>query len=103
MARRAIAGYAIPKRRRRFSEAPRERTSLSLRADVVDAAKQVVQAGEAENLSAFVEAALEEKLLRSKRAALYSAYDEALTDPLFTADMNAITKSFTPADSDGLE
>ena len=104
MARRAaVAGYSVLKRRRRQSVAPRERTSLSLRADVIEAAKQIVQAGVAENLSAFVEQALEEKLLRTKRAALYAAYDEAQHDPVFAADMNAVTKSFATADNDGLE
>ena len=104
MARRAVvAGFSVLKRRRRQDAAQRERTSLSLRADVIEAAKESVQAGVAENLSAFVEQALEEKLLRTKRAALYAAYDEAQQDPVFVADMNAVTKSFATADNDGLE
>ena len=104
MARRvAVGGVALLRRRRRQGEAQRVRTSLSLRADVIEAAKAVVQAGVAENLSAFVEQAVEEKLLRTKRAALYAAYDEAQHDPAFAADMNAVTKSFATADNDGLE
>src|SRR5688572_14404226 len=99
----AVGGFAVLKRRRRKGVAPRERTSLSLRADVIEAAKEVVRAGVAENLSAFVEQALEEKLLRTKRAALYAAYDEAQHDPVFAADMNAVTKLFATADNDGLE
>lgn len=104
MARRAAtAGDSGFKRRRRQSGTARERTSLSLRADVVAAAKRVVEAGEAENLSAFVEEALEEKLLRTKRAALYAAYDEARNDAVFVADMNAVAASFARTEGDGLD
>ncbi len=89
-------------RRRRQDQSPRERTSLSLRADVIEAAKEVVKAGEAENLSAFVESALEEKLRRTKRAALYAAYEEAAHDDQFVARMNSVTRSFSGTEADGL-
>jgi len=89
-------------RRRRQDQSPRERTSLSLRADVIEAAKEIVKAGEAENLSAFVESALEEKLRRTKRAALYAAYEEAARDDQFVARMNSVTRSFAATEADGL-
>lgn len=89
-------------RRRRQDASPRERTSLSLRADILDAAKEIVQAGEAENLSAFVESAVEEKLRRTKRAALYAAYEEAAQDREFMARMNGVTQSFAATEADGL-
>ena len=89
-------------RRRRQDQSPRERTSLSLRADFIEAAKEIVKAGEAENLSAFVEAALEEKLRRTKRAALYAAYEEAAQDDQFVGRMNSVTRSFAATEADGL-
>lgn len=89
-------------RRRRQDQSPRERTSLSLRADVLEAAKAVVQSGAAENLSAFVESAVEEKLRRTKRAILYSSYEEAAQDDEFLARMDSITRSFSATEADGL-
>ena len=89
-------------RRRRQKGTPREKTSLSLRADVLNAAKKIVQAGGAENLSAFVESALEEKLLRSRRGALYAAYEDAAKDGGFMSRMNSVTQSFAATQVDGL-
>lgn len=89
-------------RRRRKDQSPRERTSLSLRADVLEAAKEIVQSGAAENLSAFVESAVEEKLLRAKRELLYLAYEEAAQDGEFMARMNSITRDFAATEADGL-
>lgn len=89
-------------RRRRSGSINREKTSLSIRADVLEAAREVVHAGEAENLSAFVEAALEEKLQRTKRAALYNAYEAAARDPEFMRDMDSASAAFEPATRDGL-
>jgi hypothetical protein len=73
-----------------------------LRTDVLEAAKEIVQSGGAENLSAFVESAVEEKLRRTKRAALYSAYEEAAQDEAFMARMNSITRDFAATEADGL-
>jgi len=100
---RALAVASLPVfRRRRKDQASRERTSLSLRADVLAAAKEIVQAGEAENLSAFVESALEDKVRRTKRAALYAAYEEAAGDKDFLRDMQDVSTSFSNAETDGL-
>ena len=89
-------------RRRRKDQVPRERTSLSLRADVLEAAKEIVQSGGAENLSAFVEAAMEEKVRRTKRAALYAAYEEAARDDAFQQSMTDVTRDFGHTEADGL-
>lgn len=89
-------------RRRRPNGAPREKTSLSLRADVLNAARNIVQAGGAENLSAFVESALEEKLLRSRREALYAAYEDAAKDGGFMSRMSSVARSFAATEGDGL-
>ena len=93
---------STPMRRRRKDQARRERTSLSLRSDVLQAAKEIVQSGEAENLSAFVESALEEKIIRAKRMALYAAYAEAANDESFSQDMRDVSRSFAATDTDGL-
>lgn len=89
-------------RRRRKDQSARQRTSLSLRADLLEAAKAIVKAGEAENLSAFVESAVEEKLLRTTRAALYAAYEQAAQDHQFMARMNSVTRGFARTEADGL-
>lgn len=95
-------GVAPALRRRRQNGTPREKTSLSLRADVLNAARKIVQAGGAENLSSFVESALEEKLVRSRREALYAAYEDAAKDRGFMSRMNSVTRSFAATEGDGL-
>jgi hypothetical protein len=89
-------------RRRRVSTALREKTSLSIRADVLAAAREIVQSGQAENLSALVENALEEKVMRIKRAALYLSYATASQDSAFMHDMDSVSKSFDTTVEDGL-
>lgn len=89
-------------RRRRQDQVARERTSLSLRADLLEAAKEIVQLGNAENLSAFVESAVEEKVRRTRRAALYAAYEEAAQDPAFQDRMDTVTRDFRHSETDGL-
>jgi hypothetical protein len=99
MRRQASATTA---RRRRQSQVLRERTSLVIRADVLEAAKEIVTAGRAENLSAFVEAAVEEKVRRTRREDLYSAYAEAAADESFRESMTLVSRQFEPSESDGL-
>ena len=99
---RTLAATGAAPRRRRQDQAPREKTSLSLRADVLEAAKALVSSGEAENLSAFVEMAVEEKVRRSKRAALYAAYETAAKDDDFRESMSEVARDFTASVSDGL-
>ena len=89
-------------RRRRQDQLPREKTSLSLRADVLEAAREIVQSGGAENLSAFVESAVEEKVRRTKRVVLYAAYESAAKDAAFRTSMSDVTLDFDVADADGL-
>lgn len=88
-------------RRRRQSETPTVRKSLSLHADVLQAAEAAVDEGEAANLSAFVEEAVQEKLRRSKRSKLYAAYAAAAQDPAFMADMREMTAAFATTTNDG--
>lgn len=88
--------------RRRTQDHLRERTSLSIRADVLGAAKDLVRAGEAANLSAFVEAAVDEKIRRTRRAALYGAYEAAARDDAFVSDMTSIGEAFRKSETDGL-
>src|SRR4051812_19727604 len=90
-------------RRRRSSSTQREKTSISIRADVLEAARVIVKAGEAENLSALIEEALEEKVKRTRRAALYEAYAEAAGDEAFADDMGSVSRAFDHAVGDGLK
>jgi Arc/MetJ-type ribon-helix-helix transcriptional regulator len=88
--------------RRRRSDTRTVKKSFTLHEDVVEAANAAVGAGEAENLSAFVEAAIEEKLRRGKRERLYSAYQEAAQDPAFMGEMREVTAAFDHTGTDGL-
>ena len=102
MSAQALINVVAVARRRRQDQAPRERTSLSLRSDVLEAARQIVQSGEAENLSAFVESALEEKVRRTRKAVLYAAYEAASQDEQFQQSMRDVTRQFEHTDTDGL-
>lgn len=88
-------------RRRRRSGTPTVKKSFTLHEDVIDAAGAAVRAGAAENLSAFVEAAIEEKLRGSKRVRLYGAYAEAVRDSVFMADMRGMTDALDGTSGDG--
>jgi hypothetical protein len=98
----AAAVTSFPSKRRRKDQAPREKTSLSLRADVLDAARQLVSSGNAENLSAFVEMAVQEKIRRTKRAELFASYEAASNDPDFRERMSGIAGEFDASVADGI-
>jgi Arc/MetJ-type ribon-helix-helix transcriptional regulator len=89
-------------RRRRRSDIPTVKKSFTLHTDVVEAVDAAVDAGEAANMSAFVETAIQEKLRRSKRERLYGAYQEAAQDTAFMADMYAVSAQFEATSADGL-
>lgn len=99
-----LARQAVPavRRRRRSAGAPMEKTALTFHAGVLDAVDAAVGAGIAPNRSAFVEAAVEEKLTRTRRTTLYQAYAAAAQDPAFLADMQAVDVAFDHAAGDGL-
>lgn len=90
----------IPRRRR--SESRTVKKSFTLHEDTVTAAAAAVRSGEAENLSAYVEAAIDEKLRRGKRGELFDAYRDAARDPAFMADMRSVARDFNRAVADGL-
>lgn len=102
MSRAARRSTLSGARRRRRGEVPTVKKSFTLHEDVVRAIDAAVRSGEVENQSAFVEAAIEEKLRRGKRAKLYRAYDAAARDPAFMADMQAVSAQLDGATADGL-
>lgn len=89
-------------RRRRRRSVPMVRKSFTLHEDTADALDAAVAAGEAESLSAFVEAAIQERLRRSKRNQLRRAYEQAAEDPDFIDAVQMVTKGFDVAAADGL-
>ena len=89
-------------RKRRQDQIDRERTSLSLPADTLRTVREFIRLGMADNVSAFVEVALAEKIERVKRDALYAAYEAAARDARFGEDMRDVTAAFRNTDSDGL-
>lgn len=98
----AVLSSSAVVRRRPQSETPTVRKSFTLHEDVIEAAEAAVGAGQAENLSAYVEEAVEEKLRRGKREKLYAAYAEAAQDPAFMAGLREVTTAFDAATGDGL-
>jgi len=97
---RAAAGQIV--RRRRRAAVPTVKKSFTLHVDIVQPLDAAVGEGEADNLSAFVEAAIEEKLRRTQRAKLYAAYRAAALDTTFMADMRDVTARFDALVADGL-
>lgn len=97
-----LAASSQLSRRRRQDQFVREKTSLSLRADLLIAAKEIVQSGVAENLSAFVESAVEEKVRRARRDALYASYESAANDTAYLSSMSDVAREFAISDTDGL-
>lgn len=91
-----------PKRRRGRSDTPTVKKSFTIHRDLVLAAEAAVRAGQAENLSAFVERSITEQLQRDRRAVLKAAYAKAARDPAFLADMESISRDLDPASPDGL-
>lgn len=79
-----------------------EKTALTFHAGVLAAVDAAVGAGLAPNRSAFVEAAIEEKLTRARRTTLYQAYAAAARDPAFLSDMQDVDAAFDRTAGDGL-
>ena len=102
MQRQVISKPTNSIRRRRQDQVPREKTSLNLRSDMLEAAKEIVQSGQAESVSAFIESAVEEKVRRTRRAALYAAYEEAAQDAEFVQRMNGVSLDFEDTATDDL-
>lgn len=88
-------------RRRGRTETPTVKKSFTLHEDVVREAESAVNGGAAENLSAFVEEAVMEKLRRGRRAQLFESYQEAVKDAEFVADMSAVQSQFDASAADG--
>ncbi|MHB1096225.1 MAG: hypothetical protein ACYC3F_08620 [Gemmatimonadaceae bacterium] len=90
----------VPRRRRPDSKTVKK--TFTLAEETVRLVTAAVREGGAENLSAYVEAAIEEKLRRSRRDDLYDAYKTASHDAHFMADMRGVAKDFKRAVADGL-
>lgn len=90
----------VPRRRRTNSRTVKK--TFTLAEETVRLLTAAVHEGAAENLSAYVEAAIEEKLRRSRRDDLYDAYTAASHDAHFMADMRGVAKDFKRAVADGL-
>lgn len=90
----------VPRRRRANSRTVKK--TFTLAEETVCLLAAAVRESGAENLSAYVEAAIEEKLRRSRRDELYDAYHAAARDVAFMADMRGVAKNFKRAVADGL-
>lgn len=103
MTRRVSNAPPLPARKRRRAPAGTlTKVTFTLHPETVAALRDAVISGQASTASAFVEEAVRERLNRSRRTELYSAYAEAAADPEFMRDMASTTKAFAAADADGL-
>ena len=93
---------AQPIQRRGRSEQRTVKKSFTLHEDVVEAVEALVRDGNAENLSAFVEAAIVEQVRRLQRAKRYAAYDRASDDSVFMAEMRVANAELDHVAADGL-
>ena len=91
-----------PISRRRRTDSRTVKKTFTLAEETVRLLAAAVHEGGAENLSAYVEAAIEEKLRRSRREVLYDSYQAAARDAAFIADMRGVSKDFKRAVADGL-
>ena len=71
--------------------------------DVVDEARQMVEAGHFRSLNAFVEYAIKEKLDRIKEEQIKQEIIEASRDPLFLSDIEEIERAFEHADHERVQ
>jgi hypothetical protein len=81
---------------------PLRKTGWQVRGSVADAVKQAVEGGAADSQNAFVERALVRELKKLRRQRVHDAYAEAATDPVFMAEMNAVTDAFDATAGDDL-
>jgi hypothetical protein len=102
MARSAAHTKPHPVPRRRRADSRTVKKTFTLAEETVRLLTTAVHEGGAENLSAYVEAAIEEKLRRTRRDVLYDAYTAASQDATFMADMRGVSRHFTRAVADGL-
>ncbi len=102
MARSAAPTKPQPIPRRRRPDSKTVKKTFTLAEETVRLLTAAVHEGGAENLSAYVEAAIEEKLRRSRREVLYDAYQAAARDATFMADMRGVSRHFKRAVADGL-
>lgn len=107
LTRTTVASFSAPttpKRtvRRRRPDHKTVKKTFTLGEGTVRLLVTAVREGGAENLSAYVEAAIEEKLRRSRRDDLNDAYEAAARDAIFMADMRGVARDFKRAVADGL-
>lgn len=98
----ATAAKPKPVPRRRRADSKTVKKTFTLAEETVRLLTAAVRESGAANLSAYVEAAIEEKLRRSRRDELYDAYQAASRDAHFMADMRGVAKDFKRAVADGL-
>ena len=81
---------------------PVETISCELPSSVADASGAVVEAGEAPSASAFIGAAVRERLRERRRQRAYAAYAEASRDCAFVAEIAQMERAYDATIGDGL-
>jgi hypothetical protein len=81
---------------------PLRKTGWQVRQSVADAVREAVANGAADSQNAFVERALIRELRELRRQRVYAAYAEAAADPVFEAEMGAVSAAWDDTVGDGL-
>jgi hypothetical protein len=89
-------------RRGRTSAEPLRKAGWQVRRTVLEAVKHAVEHGAAESQNAFVERAIIRELRDIRRQRVFDAYAQAAADPVFMAEMEALTNAFDNTTADGL-
>ncbi len=101
MSSQGVGSRAVRKRRRKVAGGL-TKASFQLATTVVQAVDSLVREGGFASKNVFVEEALRDKIRDMGRQALYAAYAEAASDPVFMAEFEATNAAFDVTTSDGL-
>jgi Arc/MetJ-type ribon-helix-helix transcriptional regulator len=90
-------------RSRRAKGQGSRKASFQISSTVLQAVDSVVRSGRFRSRNALLEEALREKLRELRRERLYASYDEAASNPMFLAELQATSQAFEGAMADGLD
>ena len=81
----------------------KKKVTFSLRGDLLEEMKELVQRKEARSQNRFVEEALLEYIKKMRRAILRREFLQASHDPLFLSDIKQVEEDFGHADAEASE
>ena len=80
----------------------KQKVTYQLDAEVLQAVRQAVDAGEARTMSEFVQAALEHRLAELRKSTIRANIRAACADPLFREDVGEVQAAYEASSHDGM-